>query len=163
MQEAYIVFLRCKMKYEGEVDNAAWFMSLFKTALANRFDDLAVLDTKARSAITMSDLVSDDEDSGSVPEAIGELANEGELATMVRQAPREVQQVLALLLNAPVELIEGVSESWRARGKKSAFGSKRLCKLLGIDDDIDVLELVRAHFGIGERMNTLPSSTTMEK
>lgn len=41
-QEAQIIFLLCQRKYTGVVDNPAWFMSLFKTALRNRLIDLAV-------------------------------------------------------------------------------------------------------------------------
>ena len=38
VQEAYLVFLKCKRMYEPE--NAKHFMSLYKTALRNKFFDL---------------------------------------------------------------------------------------------------------------------------
>ena len=37
LQEAYIVFMRCKRAYGSTVDNPAWFMSLFSNSLRNRF------------------------------------------------------------------------------------------------------------------------------
>lgn len=40
LQEAYIVFLKCKRAYSGTVDNPAWFMSLFSNSLRNRFSNL---------------------------------------------------------------------------------------------------------------------------
>ncbi len=40
LQEAYIVFFKCKRAYSGRVDNAAWFMSLFSHSLRNRLINL---------------------------------------------------------------------------------------------------------------------------
>lgn len=40
LQEAYIVFMRCKRAYAETVDNPAWFMSLFSNSLRNRFINL---------------------------------------------------------------------------------------------------------------------------
>jgi len=40
LQEAYIVFMRCKNAYGDTVDNPAWFMSLFSNSLRNRFINL---------------------------------------------------------------------------------------------------------------------------
>ena len=41
-QESQIVFLLCRRRYTGVVDNPAWFMALFKTAWQNRLVDLTV-------------------------------------------------------------------------------------------------------------------------
>lgn len=40
LQEAAIVFLVCRDRYAGKVDNPRWFMALFSRALYNRFVDL---------------------------------------------------------------------------------------------------------------------------
>ena len=40
LQEAWVVFLHCRSRYAGKVDNPAWFMALFSRALHNRFIDL---------------------------------------------------------------------------------------------------------------------------
>lgn len=145
MQEARIVFLRCARKYANEVDNAAWFMSLYKRSLSARFADLATSDTRYRSTgALMSDLYDDD---AQPVEPIGELCNEGELAVMVERAPSEVREVLALLLNAPTEILELASLAWRSRGRKSAFGNAMLNRLLGRDPAHPTLEAVREYFG----------------
>lgn len=148
MQEARIVFIRCARQYKDAVDNAAWFMSLYKRSLAARFADLATRDTRYRST---GDLMCDvvDENDGHAPEAIGTLANEGELAVMVAQAPSEVKEVLALLLSAPTEILELAANAWRDHGKKSAFGNAMLNRLLGRASDHPTLERVQEYFGVG--------------
>ena len=40
LQEAALVFFACRAKYQGKVDNPAWFMALFCRSLHNRFVDL---------------------------------------------------------------------------------------------------------------------------
>jgi hypothetical protein len=40
MQEAQLVYLVCAKRYNGRVDNPAWFMALFKTAWQRRLADL---------------------------------------------------------------------------------------------------------------------------
>lgn len=40
LQEAAMVFFSCRKRYEGTVDNPAWFMSLFQRALFTRSVDL---------------------------------------------------------------------------------------------------------------------------
>lgn len=41
MQEAYLVYMRCKDRYGSSVDNAAWFMALFKVSLRNHLWQMA--------------------------------------------------------------------------------------------------------------------------
>jgi len=148
MQEARIVFLRCARKYKDAVDNAAWFMALYKQSLAARFADLATCDTRYRSTgELMCDVVSDAD--GVVPEPVGSLANEGELSLMVSQAPSEVREVLALMLGAPTEILELAASAWRAHGKKSAFGNSMLNRLLGRAPDYPTLDRVQEYFGVG--------------
>jgi|SRR3990167_2456927 len=40
LQEAYIVFMRCKARYSSTVDNPRWFMALFQRALSNKLINL---------------------------------------------------------------------------------------------------------------------------
>lgn len=40
LQEAWVVFLRCRHRYRGVVDNPAWFMAIFSVALRRRMVDL---------------------------------------------------------------------------------------------------------------------------
>lgn len=40
LQEAYLVFMKCKAAYPN-IDNAAWFMAVFRTSLQNRLFNMA--------------------------------------------------------------------------------------------------------------------------
>jgi hypothetical protein len=100
LQEAYLVFLRVKRKYEGKVEEPKHFMSLFKRAWTNELNDLATKATNARMLVAMPMLRSDDGDELEY-EPMGELDNEGFLAVLVRQAPREVSMVLNLFCECP--------------------------------------------------------------
>lgn len=146
MQEARIVFLRCATKYKGKIDNAAWFMGLYKRALVSRFSDLATKDTHYRA---VGSLVHDteDEEGGLVHhESVGELSNAGELNVALRQASGEVREVLALLLTAPIEILELATSAWRKGGKRAPFENSMINRLLGRDPSYPSLEQVRDHF-----------------
>lgn len=134
MQEAYIVFHRCGQRYP-EV-NAKHFMALFKTAWHRRFTDLAWKDSAERQAV---------ESFGDSDESlVGETDNDGMLATMLRQAPREIQMVLSLFLNAPAELVEIATQSWAKNG--SSHSSTKINALLGLPADQDTMSMVRDYF-----------------
>lgn len=144
MQEAQIVWLDCVRRYADKVDNAAWFMSLYRRSLETRIMDLATVDTRHRQYVLLNDL-GDDEDAAPVPEAVGELENEGYLRLLVAQAPSEIRAVLVLLLNAPTEIATLVTDAWSGRGKSRSTGSKVLCRMLGIPERATLLEEVREY------------------
>lgn len=148
MQEAWIVFDRCAKKYSGLVDNPAWFMALYQRALIGQFNDFSTISSRRRHVISESNLVNDD---GELPtdlrEPVGEVCNEGELRVLVRQAPSEVKMVLALLFNAPSELLEMISDAFQGARKSNSMGNKHLCLLLGVSEDTDLLGRVRDYFG----------------
>lgn len=147
MQEAYLVFLRTASRYPLE-DTPQHFMALFKTSLTNEFHDLSKKATAARTAISMSDLRSVDDDGGAmtVPEAVGETDNMGALSLMVKQAPREVLMVLNLFLNAPGELLELAHSTWRAQGKYNAGGERWAEKALGLPAGSSPLQKTEDYF-----------------
>lgn len=140
-QEAYVVFLRCKRKYK--VDNPAHFMSLFKTAWFNCFTDLSNENTAHRE---MFDWI---EDAVAMPlECAGETENDGYLATLIRQAPRDVTLVLNLFLNAPQEMLDIALSGWVNGDKRSkSKGSKKINRLLGLSPDQDTMGKVAEYFG----------------
>ena len=135
MQEAYCIFLRCKRKYD--VKEAKHFMALFKTAWYHHFTDLANLDTKHRAEVRMPVDVE-----GETVELVGETDNDGMLAIMIREAPREVSMVLTLMLNAPQELLDSALGTRGARE-----GSVRVNRLLGLPLEQDTLGTVARYFG----------------
>jgi len=146
MQEAYFVFLRCSRKYPDV--EAKHFMALFKMAWHNELNDLANQDTKLRAMVPFQRTTAranGGEESEYDP--IGETDNEGALAVLIRQAPREVQAVLNLFLSAPQEILDLALAGWNGRNNRTKTGgSERICKLLGLQPDLDVLSLVEDYF-----------------
>lgn len=142
-QEGYLVFMRCASRYPI-IDTPQHFMSLFKRAWINQFNDLANADTQLRAEV--SDHM-ELEDGEIVREPIGDLDHNGDLVLMIAEAPREVVMVLNLFLNAPAELLEAALASWNGEDRRRKDGgSGRICRLLGLPEDLDVLAIVRNYF-----------------
>lgn len=149
LQEAYLVFLRVKNKYEGKVEEPKHFMALFKRAWANELNDLATKDTQQRIFVQMPTLRGDDGEEARDVEYVGETDNDGMLATLLRQAPREIAMVLNLFLAAPQEVLDLALQSWRGKDRRcAAGGSERICKLLGLDPRDDVMQRVEEYFRV---------------
>lgn len=142
MQEAYCVFLKIKREYK--VRNAAHFMALYKSALRNKINDLA---QACRYDVYVVSDVEEHED-GSVSVTLGEIENDGYLATLIRQAPQEVLMVLNLMLRAPQEIVAEVLISWNGNGdaRTKSNGSKTINRLLGLPLDQDTLGAVKSYF-----------------
>lgn len=134
LQEAYCIFLRIKRRYP-ELDTPQHFMALFKTAWFNQFTDLANLDTRQRAECAMPV-----DAEGNEFELTGSTDNDGMLAVMIREAPREVTMVLSLLLNAPQELLDA------ALGTGRQNACVRVNRLLGLPLEQDTLGNVAEYF-----------------
>lgn len=144
MQEAALVFLKCRGAYP-DLDTPQHFMALFKTAWTRRFCDLAAADTADRVLVSENRTSMDDEEY--TPDSVGELDTDGELAVKLRQAPSEVLSVLHLFLSAPQELLDVALAGWRGRDARcKSGGSAQVCRLLGLPEELDVLQMVEDHF-----------------
>ncbi|UNA00825.1 hypothetical protein ZHS_69 [Edwardsiella phage vB_EpM_ZHS] len=145
MQEARCAFLRVAHKYPGV--EAPQFMALFKMAWHNKLTDLANDDTKLRAMVPLlARSEQESYDSDYAVELVGDLDNDGALGVAIRQAPREVQAVVNLFLQAPQEILDLALRGWSAKGRRKTDGSKRICRLLGLDEGMDVMQLVEDHF-----------------
>lgn len=147
MQEAHVVFLRCAAKYPI-IDTPQHFMALFKTAWSNHVNDLSVKATAARALVSENLFEAEDEEVW-LRDHAGELDNDGQLAVMLRQAPREVLMVLNLFLNAPQELLELATQAWVTSGRRRVDGNVMVGRLLGLDPEQDPLGKVHDYFGRG--------------
>ena len=134
MQEAWLVFIRCAGKYP-QLDTPQHFMSLFKMAWSRHVIDLA---KKASAARRCSSATMLDREDGSAyqREVVGDFDNDGQLLTILRQAPREVMMVLNLLVNAPTELLELAQSSWDRRQKRGQKDPEKfVAECLGLDSE----------------------------
>lgn len=148
MQEAYVCFLRCASRYPM-LDAPQHFMALFKTTWANEFNDLSVKATKARKSVPLSQLSRVDENGDEVEysrEGAGCTDNDGALAVMIAQAPKEVLMVMNLFLNAPAELLEVAQAAWKSSGKNSPGGERWVEKVLGLKLGTDPIKKTQDYF-----------------
>lgn len=135
MQEARVCFCEVYNTYPEVEDRH--LMALFKTAWSRRFIDLAHKATRHRSEISVETLPL---------ETPGELSNSGFLAVLIEQAPDEVRSVLSLFLNAPSELLELATQSWRAKGRRKAEGNSMINQCLGLPEGSDPIGAVEDYF-----------------
>lgn len=144
LQEAYLVFLRCKQKYP-KMDTPQHFMSLFKTSWSRQFINFANADTESRVLTEMPIIRTED---GDVElDVAGERDNDGYLSVLLSQAPAEVLLVLNLFLQAPQELLEIALSSWVGKDRRCrAGGSKKINQMLGLPTDLDVMQITEDYF-----------------
>lgn len=140
-QEAYLVFLRCTNRYPI-IDTPQHFMALFKTAWSRHMHDLAKKEKTNHLMVSESQFDRDDEAEWT-RDHVGELNNEGQLAVLIRQAPREVLMVLNLMLNAPQELLDLAASTWERRGVDA---DDHVARLLGLDPESKPLSKLKEHF-----------------
>lgn len=134
-QEAYLTFQRCVKKCPV-AKTPSQFMALFKTAWTNQVNDLATSDTRYRAQASDRNA-----------EPMGSTENDGYLAILIKEAPAEVKAVLNLFLNAPTEILEMALGKWLLTDRRKIPGrSKRICRMLGLDEGLDVLQMVEDHF-----------------
>lgn len=97
--EGQLIFAKLEEDYR-HVDNAAWFMSLYKASLTRRFDWMAsraYVAKKAPAFVKRKQAVSRD-----LARRHGE-SNEGALLCLLAEAPDEIREVMHALINDTVE------------------------------------------------------------
>lgn len=141
MQESYIVFLNLSRRYctdetpsEKRIDNAAWFMGIYKSALSNRVTDLAYKSSKIRGTSSLSE-VHPESESELVETLQGELENEGCLYLALKSLPVEVASVFKMLGEMTPDVRATLALSWKARNKKSPFCNAHLLELSGLSEN----------------------------
>jgi hypothetical protein len=139
--EAFLVF--CKLTAKYSVEEPKHFMALYKTALYNRFNDLANEDSILRN---LHSLDLEDSDEHSHHEVAGDLDNHGSVLVSISQAPNEVMQVLRLLLIAPIEILELARNAWKGNGHNVEDGNNFINEALGREKGTDSIGLVRTYF-----------------
>lgn len=148
MQEAYLVFMKVSARYP-ELDDPRHFMALYKTSWQRHFTDLANADTADRVTSSISRAgPAEDGECDRDRDFVGATDNDGQLSVMLRQAPAEVRMVINLFLSAPQEILDLALAGWvrKRDGQVGAGGSKRLCRLLGLPEDMDVMGAVERYF-----------------
>lgn len=137
LHEAVLVFCYCRDKYI--VETPQHFMSLFKTALHNRFYDFA-----QSSSVEKSHQIVQELDFNLLG---GSVKEESTFRVLLKSAPQEVKQVLSLVLNAPTEVLEGIG--FRNKGSRGFTANRKLCGLLGYNpDEVNLVQITKSYFSL---------------
>lgn len=97
LQHCAMVFTRCLNAYADKIDNAAWLMGLYKVAVANEWNRLAVKDGRHRELHDIAE-----------PPPLVETTGEYQAGPLLSSIGSELREAVTLLLNAPCEVIEAL-------------------------------------------------------
>lgn len=124
LAECAAIFARCLHHYAETIDNHAWFMALFKRAVANDWITFAHKDTLMRNMVL-------DAPDSAVAYPLGPTA------ARVLDASADTLAILQVIADAPPELIEFLFAD-----RKPAIINRRLCRIAGITER-DALQDIR--------------------
>lgn len=102
LQECAMIFAKCADRYYGRVNNPKWFMSLFKTAVNNYWNGMALRDREQRELLTYHDADALDVHPGTNAVSY----NDAPFRVHLSQVSAELREVLRVLVRAPSEIIE---------------------------------------------------------
>lgn len=107
ISEAYCIFLKCKKAYPI-IDTPQHFMALYKTALHNRFYDLAMESTYHKDVCYVEDIyhVDDSDERVHILDKEHSEPFGSDLGLLLRKAPQEIKDVLKVVFEAPAELVD---------------------------------------------------------
>ena len=132
LQECALIFTRCLNRYKTKVDNPAWFMALFKVAVANTWILLSKRDTRARPVSQDWGVL----DARGDPSDSNVAFNDGPLLAALHEASDEVRTVLETIANAPAEALGMMFGKTAA---KTNIRLRRMCNLPGRPDIVGEL------------------------
>lgn len=158
IQDGYVVWARVVKRYEvdaGRVRSRGHLMRLFKTAYLNHIHDLSKRRTRGIAEWLASDVlvrhahvsrasayfgqdIGDD-----VWDALGCSCDAAELAGFIAEAPETIRRVL-------LGLIASEGRALRSLYRVAADGTRdtlngRLCRIAGIDEEVDLIGALRAY------------------
>lgn len=142
MQEAFFIYRKCMDRYGTVLDNKGKLSPLFRVSINNFVTDLANDSSKKNSFIDKGREVSD-----LFGEELLETREDGYFNILMREAPKEVLEVVNLFFNTPAELLDEVRSYLGSKHNKGFKSNKFLCKMLGYNRaKVDLVELTRNYF-----------------
>lgn len=126
LHEAFFVYERCLTKYGTVLGDNGKLHPLFRVSISNFVTDLAAASTKkgsiVRRGVSLEDLLGQEE---------GYTEGEGTLAILLKEAPKEILEVINLFFNTPAELMGEVSAFVSKKHSRGFKSNAFLCKMLG--------------------------------
>ena len=126
MQEAFFIYKKCIDRYGTVLDEKGKLSPLFRVSINNFITDLSNESSKKNSFIDNGREVSD-----LFGEELLDETNEGYLNLLIKEAPKEIKEVLNLVFNTPAELVDEVRTFLEKKHSKGFKSNKFLCSLLG--------------------------------
>lgn len=116
LQEAYLVYMKCRNKYEGRVDNPAWFMGIYRQALHNHFLDMW---SKSFPYISLDDIEEADEPATKI--------DVGYCWRVLQELPADMRELLAALGLGDISVLPALRKRLRElEGETSTLTLKEI-------------------------------------
>lgn len=133
IQEGYFCYSICNLKYGHDL-TPSHFMALVKVTFINHIHDIANL--KTRNAAELMVPADSPLFSRAVPE-------EATFFTLLKQLPKELQELLFILLN------DARNIPMLRDGKDRETTNEYLCRLIGVDPTcVNLQSVFKEHFGV---------------
>lgn len=126
IQECAYRWVFCRNRYANSVNNPAWFMALYKATIVNAFHTYGKKDHYLRTI-------------GLEPPDVSIEYSAGPALVALEQASVELHAVLALLADAPAEVLEMLLD-----GRSEVVHSRRLLRFAGQSTNRNVLAELRS-------------------
>ncbi|MCK5235424.1 MAG: hypothetical protein KAR06_00450 [Deltaproteobacteria bacterium] len=120
LQESWIAFDKCLDTYGDSIDEQKHLMSLFKMTLHNLFYDIAKKASAEKKAVVEGEILE---------EVHGGIQGDGLLSIYLKEAPKEVRDVLHIIFSLPRETASHLGLN--KKHKKGIMTNQALCKMLG--------------------------------
>ena len=142
IQEGYFIYKKVLERYGTVLDHKGKLSPLFRVSINNFVTDLANDSTKSNSFLDKGREVGD-----LFGEELFDNTNNGYLNVLIREAPKEVLEVVNLFFNTPAELVDEVRAFLDTKHNKGFKSNKFLCKVLGYNrTTINLVELTKNYF-----------------
>lgn len=143
LKDAYRIYLDCMERYAAKVDNEKWFFSLYRTCFINYFHSVSTYVTFLNDMESLEVLLENDPD---LEYNLEVNYNLGELMCKMEELPPEIKKIIDFVINTTSSGNE-FEITWKAQGKKKAFGNEYICKALGYNHrKVDVIAMVYDYF-----------------
>ena len=142
IQEAFFIYKKCLARYGTVLAPNGKLSPLFRVSINNFVTDLSHDSTKGNSFLDNGRDVSD-----LFGEELFDKTDNGYLNILIREAPKEVLEVVNLFFNTPAELLDEVRGFLGAKHSKGFKSNKFLCKMLGYNRaKVNLVELTKNYF-----------------
>jgi hypothetical protein len=132
LQECGLIFARCLRKYEYRVDNAAWFMALYKRALYGSWNTYARKATRYREICAAEPF-----------DVVG--WQNGPVCAAIAQCSIEAQHVMSMLAEAPQDMVTAIFAPCNPK-----VVDARLRKWFVLPNEVDFMTELHGLLGITE-------------